>query len=129
MSDALITKHKKSELLELIGHLCVGLSIFMKGLDKLDHHHTVIGIALLFIGLLVIIFSINHKKIEPFLGHIKNVIWGIEGIVMAIIGYTYYLEGTHLLHYAYFLTSILFFCAIPLTYFMQKRKGSSKPGN
>jgi len=80
------TKHQRNELMEMIAHLCVGLSIFMKGIDKFEHHHTLIGLMLVLAGLMVLAFSIYHKKIESTLGKIKYYIFGIESIVMALIG-------------------------------------------
>jgi hypothetical protein len=114
--------NKKNKIFELIGHICVGLSIFIKGIDKIDHHHSFVGSILILAGLLVIVFSIKHKKIERYIGHIKYFILGIEGVVMALIGYSYYQDGSHLVHYAYYLTSVLFFIAIPVSYFLHESK-------
>jgi hypothetical protein len=128
MHALLNKRHKKSEILELIGHFCVGLSIFMKGIDKIEHEHVAVGIILLFAGLLVFAFSLNHEKVESRLGNIKYVIWGVEGVVMGLVGYSYYQDGTHLLHYAYFFVAIMYICVIPFHYYMQssKKKDSSK---
>jgi predicted MFS family arabinose efflux permease len=124
-----LTRHQRNELMETIAHLCVGLSIFMKGIDKFEHHHTLISLMLVLAGLMVIVFSIYNKKIESTLGQIKYYIFGIEGIVMALIGYSYFKDGYHLLHYAYYVVSVLFFIAIPVTYFLhksRKKKEASK---
>ena len=123
------TKHQRNELMEMIAHLCVGLSIFMKGIDKFEHHHTLIGLMLVLAGLMVLAFSIYHKKIESTLGKIKYYIFGIESIAMALIGYSCYQNGSHLLHYAYYMVSIMFLIAIPVTYFLhesRKKKEASK---
>lgn len=117
-----LTKHQRNETLEMIAHLCVGLSILMKGFDKFEHHHTLIGFILVLAALIAIVFSIYHKKIESNLGHIKYYIFGIEGIVMAFVGYSYYQDGSHLLHYACYIVSIIFFIAIPVTYNIQKSR-------
>lgn len=117
-----LTKHQRNETMEMIAHLCVGLSILMKGIDKFEHHHTLIGLLLVLAALIAIVFSIYHKKIEFNLGHIKYYIFGIEGVAMAFVGYSYYQDGSHLLHYAYYLVSILFFIAIPVTYYVQKSR-------
>ena len=125
----MLKKHLRNDKMEMIAHLCAGLSIFAKGIDKFEHHHTFVGFALVFTGLIAIVFSIYHKKIESTLGNIKYYIFGIEGVAMAFVGYSYYKDGSHLLHYAYYIVSILFFIAIPVVYYMhqsKKRKESSK---
>jgi hypothetical membrane protein len=92
----------------------------MKGVDKLEHPgKELIAAVLILIGLLVIIFSLLHKRFESNLDHIKLYIFGAEGIVMALVGYSYMQEGTHTIHFAYYATSVLFFAAI---YFYPKIK-------
>lgn len=115
-----LTKHQRNELLEKIAHLCIGLSILAKGIDKFEHHHILIGLFLVLVGLLAFVFSIYHKKIEAFLGQIKYFILGMEGVATALAGYSYYQDGSHLLHYAYYLASIMSFIAIPVIYYLNK---------
>ena len=123
-SKAPVDKEKRNEIFEMIGHLCVGLSILMKGLDKIEHPgKELIAVILILLGLLVIVFSLLRKRFESILNHIKLYIFGAEGVVMALVGYSYMQEGTHTIHYAYFLTSILFFAAI---YFYPKIKASNE---
>jgi hypothetical protein len=125
-SASIEMKQKRHEILELVGHICVGLSVFMKGIDKFEHHHVLIGWLLLILGLMILGFSAFNKKIEFILGRIKYFILGIEGFVMLFIGYSYYQDGSHLIHYAYYLTAILFFTAIPVIYFLHKNEEAKK---
>ena len=121
-------KHRRNEFFELIGHLCVGLSILMKGIDKVEHHPFIGGV-LIFAGLLVIVFSIKHNKIESKFGKIKYFVFGVESVVMALIGYSYYQDGSNLIHYAYFIVALMFIAAIPTTYFLhdsQAKKETQK---
>lgn len=116
----MLNKHHKNYKMEMIAHLCVGLSILMKGIDKFEHNHFLVGSILVITGAVAFIFSIYNKKIESALGEIKYYIFGIEGIAMAFVGYSYYKDGSNLIHYAYFLVSILFFIAIPVVYYIHK---------
>jgi hypothetical protein len=123
----MIAKAKRNEIMELIGHLCVGLSVLMKGIDKLEHPgKEFIAVVLIIVGLAVIAFSVVHKKYEKRLGHIRPYILATEGIVMAFVGYSYMTDGSHTVHYAYFFTSVLFFWA---SYFCFRRKTAKKGAN
>ncbi|MDP3582105.1 MAG: hypothetical protein Q8S39_09210 [Ignavibacteria bacterium] len=100
----------------------------MKGIDKVEHHPFIGGV-LIFAGLLVIVFSIKHNKIESKFGKIKYFVFGVESVVMALIGYSYYQDRSNLLHYAYFIVSLMFIAAIPISYFLhdsQSKKVSRK---
>lgn len=120
-----INKHRRNELMEMIAHLCVGLSILMKGIDKAEHH-LFIGSILIIAGLLVFVFSIKHKTIEHRFGNIKYFVFGVESVVMSLIGYSYYQDGANLLPYAYFLVSVMFIAAILVTYFMHDSKAKKE---
>ena len=108
-----IDKQKKNEVMEMIAHLCVGLSILMKGIDKLDHHgKELVGIFFIAAAAGILIGSIFHKKYEQRLGSFKYFIFGTEMIVMALLGYVQMKDGSHLLYYFSFGVSVLFIIPI-----------------
>jgi hypothetical protein len=118
-----IDKHKKNEILEMIAHLCVGLSIFMKGIDKLGHHgKELAGIFFLAASLAILAGTIFHKKYEQKLGSLKYLVFISESLVMAILGYVQMMDGTHLLHYFSFGVSALFVIPIVLLWRQNKKK-------
>ncbi len=106
------SKERRKEALEMIGHLCVGLSVFMKGIDKFDHPgNEFIAIVLIVIGIIIVFISFAHNKFRFLSNRVKRLVFVFEGIVMILVGYAYMKEGTHLVHYAYFVTAFLFFGA------------------
>ena len=116
---------KRNAILEMIGHLCVGLSILMKGVDKFEHPGKELMASLLILaGVVVVAGSFLHKKLEPVIGNFKLYIFGIESLVLAILGYTYMIGGSRLMFYFYYLASALFIVAamIHLFYVMPKEK-------
>lgn len=100
-------------MLELIAHLCVGLSVLMKGIDKLEHPgKELIAAVLIISGIVVLVGSFAHKKIEPRIGKFKLYIFGIESLVMALLGYSYMMGGSRLMFYFYYLVAVLFIIVI-----------------
>ena len=118
-------KEKRNEMMEMIAHLCVGLSISMKGLDKLEHPgKEFIGLILILAGIVVLVGSFSHKKLEPWIGNFKLYIFGIESLVMGFLGYSYMVSGSRLMFYFYYLASFLFIIAmgIHIFYVIPKEK-------
>jgi hypothetical protein len=105
-------KEKRSKIRELIAHLCVGLSILFKGIDKFEHPGKELSASFLVLaGVVILAGSLLHQKLEPRMGKFKIYIFCIESLVMAVLGYTYMVGGSHLMFYFYYLVSILFVVA------------------
>ena len=113
-------KEKRKEILEMIGHLCAGLSVLVKGIDKFDHPgNEFIAVALIIIGAIILFISFAHSKLKFLSQRVKEFIFVFEGIVMIFVGYAFMKEGTHAVHYAYFTTAFLYFGA---AVYIPKRK-------
>jgi hypothetical protein len=120
-----INKEKRNAILEMIGHLCVGLSILMKGISKFDHPGNEMMASLFILaGVVVISGSFLHKRLEPVIGNFKLYIFVIESLVLGVLGYTYMIGGSRLMFYFYYLASALFIVAamIHLFYVLPKEK-------
>lgn len=121
-----LSKHQRTELLETIAHICVGLSIFMKGIDKLEHHgKELVGIFFLVCGMAILAGSIYHKKYEQKFGALKYLIYATESLVMAVLGYVYMTDGSKLIHYFCFGVSVLFILPIIVLHRRNKSKKES----
>ncbi len=118
-------KEKRNKMLELIAHLCVGLSVLMKGIDKIEHPgKELVGALLIFIGIVILVGSFIHEKLEHIIGHFKLYIFGLESIVLILLGYSYMVGGSRLMFYFYYLAGLMFIAAIfiHLKYVIPKEK-------
>lgn len=115
-----INKHKRTELLEMIAHLSVGLSVLLKGVDKSEHPgKELYAASFILLGVFVIAGTVLYKKLEPKIGHIKVYVLLVESFVMVLVGYLHWKEGSHLIHYFNFAVSVGFLVAI---YILIKKK-------
>ena len=117
-------KTKRNELLETITHYLTAFVVLMKGFDKLTTPGKT-GVGILFLGIDLFIFAgtIFHHKFERLLRHFKAYTFGLEAIVVFIIGYLLIKEGKTLIPYAYFFASVMF--VVALIVYLRKVRANS----
>lgn len=100
----------KSKLLS-IHHFLVGVILFTKGLDKIQHHHSVIGWTILLLGLVVLgyfVFLKLSKRPHPVL---EMAVHFFESIALFLTSYIYFQEGKKFLPYVTLCAAIGFLVA------------------
>ncbi len=122
-----IDKHKRNEILEQIAHICVGLSVLMKGIDKFDHPgKELFAVLLVLISVIVLAGAFLQKTIGLKHEYLKILVFAMESIAMALVGYAYMQDGTHLIHYFCFAVSVGFIITILLHIFVKFPKDRKK---
>jgi FtsH-binding integral membrane protein len=116
---------KRVAILETVGHYLTAFVVLLKGVDKL----TVVGkvpyaVALIVIGLIILFGTIFHHRFEKVLRHFKGIIFALEAITLAIVGYLYVKDGKELIQYVCFFAAALFLIA-SIVYFTKPRPTSS----
>ncbi len=97
---------------EVIAHVCTGVTIILKGIDKVENPDKLIfGVVLIFIGCIVLSVGIFHNTIDHKIGSAKSIVFLGEAIVMLIVGYIYYHDHKLLIQYACFVASVGFLVA------------------
>jgi FtsH-binding integral membrane protein len=103
----MVIKNNKRGIKSLY-HLIIGISLIIKGLDKIEHHHSVIGIIVLFIGLAIIGYYayINIRKKS---NHILNIAVHLcEGLALLLTSYIYFKDGKTYLPYVLLVAGVGF---------------------
>ena len=106
------TPAKTNVTREVIAHICTGITVLLKGIDKVENPDKLIfGAILIFIGSIILSVGVFHNTIEHKIKNIKSIVFLGEAIVMAIVGYIYYHDHKFLIQYACFIASIGFLIA------------------
>ena len=91
------TNRKKG--IKSIYHLIIGITLLLKGFDKIDHHHPLIGAIILFLGLAVIGYY-TYIIISKKSNHKLNIaVHFCEGLALLFTSYIYFEEGKTYLPY------------------------------
>ena len=118
------TKRKSVMFLESLTHYLTAFVVTLKGLDKIATPGKT-GVAIFFLsaGVFILMGTIFHKKASASLKHFKGYIFGIEAVVMAIVGYLFLNDGKQFIQYVCFLASAMFIVA--LVVYIRRRKASA----
>jgi energy-coupling factor transporter transmembrane protein EcfT len=114
----------KKQLVHSIHHLMTGLVLILKGIDKISHHHALLGGLILLFGLIILsffVYTVSHKKHSEKL---ELVVHWFEALVSLFIAYILFKEGKNLLPYVFLLAALGFFIAIFIHY--RKTKSPAK---
>jgi FtsH-binding integral membrane protein len=100
----------KKQLLS-IHHFIVAVVLLTKGLDKILHHHSFIGWAILLLGLTVLICLIYVKLSKRPHALLELIIHLFESIALFLTTYVYFQEGKTFLPYITLIAGIGFLLA------------------
>lgn len=89
-----------------LAHALAGLIIIVKGVDKIDHHHSRAGSLLIGIGLVIFLMTLFHHRLAKHIKSFDSVVFLVEAIVLGIIGGLYFQDGKKALPIVYCLGSI-----------------------
>lgn len=119
-------RRKRAALMETIAHYLTAFVVLLKGFDKVqvDGKGTY-GIILIVIGVLIVLGTVFHHRAEKYLKHFKPMVFILEAIVMAIVGYLYMKDGKQFIQYVCFATSVVFVVAT-IIYFSKVNQTSPK---
>jgi uncharacterized membrane protein HdeD (DUF308 family) len=100
-------KKRFLEFAESIGHLCVGIAITMKGVEKLSHH-PIIGSFILLFGVVLLLYFIYEKLKKVHSRTFKLLVHLFEGLAFLFLSYIYFIEAKIYLPYVTLTISIVF---------------------
>ena len=113
---------KPKHILHSLSHFLIGLTLTIKGYDKL-HHHVLIGSILLIFGIIILIYffySLFKKHLNDTL---TLIIHWFEAIAALFTAYIFFKDGATYLPYLFLIASIGFFISIYVHY--RKHKSSN----
>jgi len=105
----------KDHLLSL-HHFFVALILITKGLDKLEHHHNVIGWTILIFGIIALAYFIASKLSKKLSYKLDISIHIFESIALLLTTYVYFHEGKTFLPYVTLIAAVGFLIAAFLHY-------------
>lgn len=116
----------KKQLLTM-HHFIVAIILMIKGVDKIQHHHSLIGWTILLLGIIIMVYFIFIKRSKKPYSLLEIIIHLFESIALFLTTYVYFQEGKTLLPYITLIAGIGFFIA---TFIHLKRKETySKENN
>jgi hypothetical protein len=115
------SKSKRGAFLESMAHYLTAFVILLKGLDKVEIDGKAgYGIIFIVISILIVAGTIFHHRAEKYFKHFKPVVFVLEAVVMAIVGYLYLKDGKQFIQYMCFFAS--FMCVIATIIYFSKMK-------
>lgn len=102
-------KIERSAKLETAVHLITAFVLILKGFDKLSHEYYIFGSVILAFGILVLLITFFHKRLNISHNLSKGLVYMIEAIALAMIAYMTFKENKVYLPYFYLFPSIAFF--------------------
>jgi tryptophan-rich sensory protein len=100
----------KKKLLS-INHFLVAVILMTKGFDKIQHHHSLIGWTILFLGIVVLSYFIFIKLSKKRHSTLDLTIHFFESIALFLTSYVYFKEGKLFLPYITLIAGIGFLIA------------------
>ena len=94
------------EVRKQLAHALAGLIIMIKGVDKIDHHHSQAGGILIGIGLLIMLITLFHHRLAKHIKSFDSLVFLAEAVVLGIVSGLYFQDGKKALPVAYCLASI-----------------------
>ena len=98
--------HKIKTNLLSIQHLCVALILIPKGIDKIEHHHSIIGWTILLMGITILGYFIFQKISKTKNHFITIVVHLFESIALFLTSYVYFQESRIYLPYIILIAAI-----------------------
>lgn len=101
----------RADVFRVLGH-CFAASIILLKADVVREHQRSLGIVLIWLGLLFVLASLFHGRIESWFG-IKgdSVLFLLEAGVMSVVAYELTAEHSHYIPYVYILAAVLYVIA------------------
>ena len=93
--------------LQTVVHACTAFVLLLKGFSKLDHpegYGVVIAVSLTG-GMLVLLGTLLHRKLEGRFRHFDAVVEGTESLACAAVGTASLHHGSATIHYAWFVAA------------------------
>jgi len=109
MSDNSSTKNLDKEA---ITHILTGVTVTLKGIDKIENPEKLwYGLILILIGVCILTIGVFHHQIEHKIRNAKVIVFLGEAIVLSIVGYLYLHEHKTYIQYVCFTASLGFLIA------------------
>jgi tryptophan-rich sensory protein len=94
-----------------IQHLFVALILIPKGYDKIEHHYSLIGWIILFMGLIIFVYFV-YQKLTKTKNHLLAIgVHLFESIALFLTSYVYFEERKRFLPYITIIAGIGFLIA------------------
>ncbi|GAB4003897.1 hypothetical protein GCM10028808_00440 [Spirosoma migulaei] len=125
MNYTLFTKNDlmalSKETRKQMAHALAGVIISIKGIDKIEHHHEIMGSVLIGIGVVIIGLTIYHHRLAKYIKSFDALVFLVEAIVLSIVSILYLQDGKKALPIAYIVASLAYLVAAYRSYHRDKK--------
>lgn len=91
-------------------HLVIGLTLILKGWEKIEHHYAVLGAILVLFGLITLFYCVLLLRGAHWVGrrlHLGAHLF--EALAMLFTSYVFFRDGKHYIQYVTLLAALGFF--------------------
>lgn len=108
---------------EAITHTLTGITVALKGIDKIENIEKFwFGLILILIGLGILALGIFHHQIEHKIRNAKAIVFLAESFVLSLVGYLYLHEHKTYIQYVCFAASLGFLIAGIRAFFTKRNE-------
>ncbi len=97
--------------LEIFVHCITAGVLFLKGIDKISHHHAVAGAVLIALGILVLLLTFFGSRVGITHHTATKITYLIESFALCIVFALFLNDGKRFLPYIYLLAAALYMAA------------------